>query len=151
MTEPQLTTPWRVRIAPLRFGYFVVALAIVSGVLAPRSATAGISLVRMTGVLGAQNAPGNVGQLTLAIGAKSVPFSVLSAQRISGNPAMAPEIFSSLGPGPPPIRVQGRAGMTKKLIGSPAGTHVTIVGNLNPGTPLWTLMDVVVDKSAGAQ
>ena len=150
MIDPQLTTTSRVRIAPLRFGY-VVALALASIVCAPRSAAAQVNLVRMNGILGTQSAPGSAGQVTLAIGGKSVPFSVLSAQRISGDPAMAPEILSALGPGPPPIRVQGRRAMTTKLTGAPSGTKVTITGNLNAGTPLWVLMEVTVDKSAGAK
>jgi len=151
MTDLKTKTIPPVRMSPLRLGYVVLAVALASVVVAPAVARAGFSLVRMQGVLGATNVPGNVGQLTLAIGDKSIPFSVLSAQKISGDPAMAPEIFSALGPGPPPIRVEGRKGMTKKLVGAPSGTRVTIVGNLNTATPLWTLMDVVVDKSAGAQ
>lgn len=151
MIDRRLTTTPRVRIAPLRFGYVVAALALASVVCAPRAANAQVNLVRMTGILGAQNAPGSAGQVTLAIGEKNIPFSVLSAQRISGDPAMAPEILSALGPGPPPIRVQGRRAMTKKLTAAPSGAKVTITGNLNAATPLWVLMEVTVDKSAGAQ
>lgn len=126
-----------------------MGLLLACGVLTPGVAHAGISLVRMQGVIG--SAPGSVGQITLAIGKKSIPFSVVTAQRISGPPAMAPEILSWLGPGPPPVRVEGRRGTTKKLLAAPTGAHVTIVGNLNPATPLLTLMEVVVEKSAGAQ
>jgi hypothetical protein len=128
----------------------VLVLAAVAALRHPAGA-AGIDLVRMEGVLGQQNAPGSVAQLTLAVGKKSIPLSVSSAQRISGAPASAPEIFSALGPGPPPIRVEGRDGMTKKLADAPAGTRVTIIGNLDVATPYLTLLDVVVAKSAGAQ
>jgi hypothetical protein len=151
MTDLKTKTTSSVHTGPLHLAYVVMALALASVVSAPSVARAGISLVRMQGVLGAQNVPGNVGQLTLAIGDKSIPFSVLSAQKISGAPAMAPEIFSALGPGPPPIRVEGRKGMIKKLVGAPSGTRVMIVGNLNAATPLWTLMEVVVDKATGAK
>lgn len=109
----------------------------------------GIDLVRMDGVLGETSAPGSVAQLTLAVGTKSIPLSVTRAQRISGVPASAPEIFSALGPGPPPVRVEGREAMTKKLTDAPVGTRVTITGNLDVANAFLTLMEV--DDSAGAQ
>jgi hypothetical protein len=86
-----------------------------------------------------------------ARGAKSVPLSVSSAQRISGVPASAPEIFSALGPGPPPIRVEGRDEATRKLTEAAPGTKVTITGNLDAGNAFLTLMEVEVAKSAGAE
>jgi len=126
------------------------ALVLAAWLMPAQEATAGIDLVRMEGVLGVQNAPGNVAQLTLAIGTKSVALSVVTAQRISGAPAMAPEIFSALGPGPPPIRVEGRDEMTAKIVDAPAGTQVTITGNLDAGNAFLTLMEVELSKSAGA-
>jgi hypothetical protein len=129
----------------------VCLVTLVGAVAAIPARAAGIDLVRMEGVLGQQNAPGSVAQLTLALGDKSVAFSVSSAQRISGQPATAPEIFSALGPGPPPLRVEGRKGMTKKLSDAPPGTRATIIGNLDAATAFLTLMDVVLEKSAGAE
>jgi hypothetical protein len=130
-------------------------LALVVATLAlitvPAPTVAGIDLVRMEGVVRTSSAPGSVAQLTLAIGTESVPFSVLTAQKISGNPAMAPEIFSALGPGPPPLRIEGRDEMTKKITGAEPGTRLTITGNLNAGSAFFTLMEVSTDASAGAQ
>lgn len=114
-------------------------------------ARAGIDLVRMEGVLGSSDTPNAVGQLTLAIGGKSIPFSVLRAQKMSGMPATGPEIFSALGPGPPPVRVEGRDAMVKKLSDAKPGTPVTIIGNLDTTIPLYTLMEVQTEPSAGAQ
>jgi len=130
-------------------GYLAMLLLVVTA--ARSTAYAGIDLVRIEGVLGVSNAPGSVAQLTLAVGAKSVLLSVSSAQRISGMPASAPEIFSALGPGPPPIRVEGRDAATQKLTGAATGTTVTITGNLDAGNAFLTLMEVDVGKSAGAQ
>jgi hypothetical protein len=133
------------------YGVLLGMLLLAACLLPARDAAAGIDLVRMEGVIGTQNAPGSVAQLTLAIGAKSIPFSVLTAQRISGMPASAPEIFSALGPGPPPLRVEGRDVMIGKLVDAPADTRVTITGNLDVGNAFLTLMDVEIGKSAGAQ
>lgn len=130
-------------------GYLSVLLVVVAA--ASSTAHAGIDLVRIQGVLGVSNAPGSVAQLTLAVGAQSVRLSVSSAQRISGMPASAPEIFSALGPGPPPIRVEGRDEATQKLTGAAAGTTVTITGNLDAGNAFLTLLEVDVGKSAGAE
>lgn len=128
-----------------------LAATLLAVAIACSPAHAGIDLVRIDGVLGETNAAGSVAQLTLAIGAKSVPLSVSSAQRISGIPASAPEIFSALGPGPPPIRVEGRDETTQKLTGAAPGTKVTITGNLDAGNAFLTLLEVEVVKSPGAE
>jgi hypothetical protein len=122
----------------------VVALAVCAALIASRATPcrAGFDVVRFDGVIGATGVANSVGVLTLAIGDKSVPYSVLSAQKISGDPAMAPEIFSALGPGPPPIRIQGREGMVAKITGATPGSRLTITGNLNAGNALLTLMQV---------
>jgi hypothetical protein len=151
MIDRTTRTVARARSALRLVSRAAVAIGIATVLLAPASAVAGISLVRMQGVIGTPDAPGSVGQVTLAIGTKSIPFNVISAQKISGEPAMAPEILSALGPGPPPIRVEGSDGTTKKLVDAPAGSQVTITGNLNFGTPLLTLMQVEVAESAGAK
>jgi hypothetical protein len=149
MPDPSTASHRRIRVDRIRT--LLLVLAFAAALLAPAAARAQISLVRMQGVLGGDKVPGSFGTLTLSIGTKNVPFHVLSAQKISGSPAMAPEIFSALGPGPPPVRVQGRKGMTKKILSAPPGTHMTITGNLNFATPMWTLMQVSPDKSAGTQ
>ena len=148
MNDPQPAIRRRSTVAIVARIYVLLALATLAPVPA---ALAGVNLVRMEGVLGVQNAPGSVAQLTLAIGTKTVQLSLLTAQRISGDPAMAPEIVSALGPGPPPIRVEGRAGMIKQIVDAPPDTRVTITGNLDTGIPFLTLMEVSVAKSAGAQ
>ena len=129
----------------------MIVAALTVFALVPATTVAGIDLVRMEGIVRTPNAPGSVAQLTLAIGTESVPFSVLTAQKISGNPAMAPEIFSALGPGPPPVRVEGRDEMLKKITGAEPGTRLTITGNLNAGSAFLTLMEVSTDASAGAK
>lgn len=147
---PGTTTSSARRIGcPVLFLY--LAAAVLGGVAWPPAHADGFDLVRIQGVLGETSAPGSVAQLTLAVGAKSIPLSVSSAQRISGPPAMAPEIVSALGPGPPPIRVEGRADVTKKLTDAPAGTRVTITGDLDTANAFLTLMEVDRGNSAGAQ
>lgn len=133
----------------------VLGVVAITGLIAlfgaPRDARAGVDVVRMEGVIGDASTPGAVKQLTLAIGTKSVPFSVLSAQKVSGAPAQAPEIFSALGPGPPPVRVEGRDTATEKITSAAPGTRATIVGNFDAGNAFLTLMDVEIGKSAGAE
>ena len=103
---------------------------------------AGFDVVRFEGVIGQSGLPDSVGDLTLAIGDKSLPYCVLKAQKISGNPATGPEIFSALGPGPPPLRVEGRDAAVAKITGASPGTRLVITGNLNAGNAFLTLMDV---------
>jgi hypothetical protein len=103
---------------------------------------AGFDVVRFDGIIGESGASGSVGDLTLAIGDKSVPYCVLQAQKISGNPATGPEIFSALGPGPPPLRVEGRDATVAKITGAKPGTRLVITGNLDAGNAFLTLMDV---------
>lgn len=121
-----------------------IALALSAVILLGRPAPsfAGFDVVRFDGIIGETAVPGSVGDLTLAIGARSIPYSVLAAQKMTGNPAMAPEIFSALGPGPPPLRVEGRDGTIAKITEAKAGTRLTITGNLNVGSSFLTLMDV---------
>jgi hypothetical protein len=106
------------------------------------AALAGIDVVRFDGIIGETGVSGSVGDLTLAIGDKSVPYSVLQAQKMTGNPAMGPEIFSALGPGPPPLRVEGRDAVVAKITGAKPGTRLVITGNLNAGNAFLTLMSV---------
>lgn len=108
---------------------------------------AGIDVVRFDGIIGETGVPSSVGDLTLAIGDKSVPYSVLQAQKMTGNPAMGPEIFSALGPGPPPLRVEGREETVAKITGATPGTRLMITGNLNAGNAFLTLMSVEVAPS----
>lgn len=103
---------------------------------------AGFDVVRFEGVIGQSGLPDSVGDLTLAIGDKSLSYCVLKAQKISGNPATGPEIFSALGPGPPPLRVEGRDAAVAKITGATPGTRLVITGNLNAGNAFLTLMDV---------
>lgn len=107
-----------------------------------RPCLADLDVVRFDGIIGETGVPGNVGDLTLAIGDKSVPYSVLQAQKMTGNPATGPEIFSALGPGPPPLRIEGRDTAVAKITGAKPGTRVVITGNLNAGNAFLTLMSV---------
>lgn len=121
-----------------------VALALCA-VLAASGTTpcfAGFDVVRFDGIVGETAVTGSVGDLTLAIGKQSFAYSVLGAQKMTGNPATAPEIFSALGPGPPPLRVEGRAGAIARITGAKPGTRLTITGNLDAGNSFLTLMDV---------
>lgn len=117
----------------------------------PREVSAGTSLVRLDGVLGVENAPGNIVQATLAIGAKSIPFSVLAAQRISGEPFEGPGVLLALGPGPPPIRVEGRPETVEKLLDAPKGARAVITGTLGLGMATLTLMSAEITPSAASQ
>ena len=103
---------------------------------------AGFDVVRFEGVIGQSGLADSVGDLTLAIGDKSLSYCVLKAQKISGSPATGPEIFSALGPGPPPLRVEGRDATVAKITGASPGTRLVITGNLNAGNAFLTLMDV---------
>lgn len=105
-------------------------------------ARAGIDVVRFDGIIGETGLPGSVGDLTLAIGDKSVSYCALRAQKMTGDPATGPEIFSALGPGPPPLRVEGRDAVVAKITGAKPGTRLVITGNLNAGNAFLTLMSV---------
>lgn len=117
----------------------VLAAAIA---LTPARSAAAFDVVRFDGVVGETRVPRSVGDLTLAIGARSIPYSVLGAQKVTGNPATAPEIFSALGPGPPPLRVEGRDATVAKITDAPPGTRLVIIGNLDLANAFLTLMDV---------
>lgn len=105
-------------------------------------ARAGIDVVRFDGIIGETGLPGSVGDLTLAIGDKSVSYCALRAQKMTGDPATGPEIFSALGPGPPPLRIEGRDAVVAKITGAKPGTRLVITGNLNAGNAFLTLMSV---------
>jgi len=133
-------------------GAGALLLALLLAALHGREARAqGVNLVRLEGVLGVQNAPGNIVQITLAIGAKSVPYSVTAAQRVSGEPMNGPGILLALGPGPPPLRIEGPDAMVKELLTAPAGSRAVITGSLQVGMAFLTLMSAEITPSAGAQ
>jgi hypothetical protein len=132
-------------------GVAAAALAIVAAYETARGPVAragGVDLVRLDGILGTNDAPGTIVQTTLAIGSKSVPFSVLAAQRISGDPFNGPGVLLALGPGPPPIRIEGRDETVGRLMSAPPGTRAVLVGNLQVGMALLTLMSVEITPSA---
>jgi hypothetical protein len=128
----------------------VSAFVLAALALSPGTSDA-IDLVRMEGLVRTPDAPGNVASLTLAIGDQSVPFSVLKAQKMSGNPATGPEIFSALGPGPPPLRIEGSDALVKQITDAKAGTRLTLTGNLDTANAFMTLMEVSAEPSAGAE
>lgn len=122
--------------------YLLGALVTAAITLAAAPSAAGFDVVRFDGIVGETRVPRSVGDLTLAIGAKSIPYSVLGAQKVTGVPATAPEIFSALGPGPPPLRVEGRDATVAKITDAKPGTRLVITGNLDVANAFLTLMDV---------
>jgi len=137
MFEPRLL---RQRGRARAFGSAAITAAAFA-ILAAQSRAA-FDVVRFDGIVGETRVPHSVGDLTLAIGDKSIPFSVLRAQKITGNPATGPEIFSALGPGPPPLRVAGRDATVAKITEAKPGTRLTITGDLEAASAFLTLMDV---------
>src|SRR5690606_36058401 len=84
---------------PRRPGAYVLgALLVAALTLTPAPGVAGLDVVRFDGIVGETGVARSVGDLTLAIGAKSISYSVLGARKVTGAPATAPEIFSALGP-----------------------------------------------------
>lgn len=126
----------------LRMRAFVALLFAAACLTRAIPSLAGFDVVRFEGIIGETGVPSSVGDLTLAIGDKTVSYSVLQAQKMTGNPAMGPEIFSALGPGPPPLRVEGREAAVAKITGATPGTRLVITGNLNAGNAFLTLMSV---------
>ena len=128
---------------PRRPGAYVLgALLVAALTLTPAPGVAGLDVVRFDGIVGETGVARSVGDLTLAIGAKSISYSVLGARKVTGAPATAPEIFSALGPGPPPLRVEGRDATVAKITDAKPGTRLVITGNLDVANAFLTLMDV---------
>ena len=128
----------RARVGAYAVGTIVATLI----ALVPLPGHAGFDVVRFDGIVGQTGVPDSIGDLRLAIGTKSVPYSVLRAQKVTGNPATGPEIFSALGPGPPPLRVEGRDATVARITDAKPGTRLTITGNLDAANAFLTLMDV---------
>ncbi|HZR81953.1 MAG TPA: hypothetical protein VFD92_12715 [Candidatus Binatia bacterium] len=110
----------------------------------------GINLVRLRGVLGADRAPGHIMQTSLLVGDKTIPFSVVSAERISGVPEDGVGVLLPMGPGQPQIRAVGEPAFIKPLEDAPPGTEVTIIGNLITGMRYLELLGVDLPPSAGS-
>jgi hypothetical protein len=130
----------------------------VAGALDARRASAGIgagagsgiNLVRLTGVLGVDRAPDHIMQTVLLIGDRQIPFSVTSAQRMSGAPENGVGVLMPMGPGQPHIQVVGESAFVKPLAASPPGTPVTIIGNLITGMRYLELLGVDLPPSTGS-
>ncbi|HEY8515672.1 MAG TPA: hypothetical protein VIS07_09180 [Candidatus Binatia bacterium] len=135
------------RTARTLLALLLLPLALIAGAPWPSPAQAGVDLVRLEGVLRETNPPGTMVQTTLAVGDQSIPFAVYAARRISGDPFEGPGVLLALGPGPPPIRVEGRDETVGQLTSAAPGTRVSLTGSLNVGSAFLTLMSVEVVPS----
>lgn len=141
---------------PFARGTLGLGLLVGLGVAAPpqrvpAQVVAGVNLVRLEGVLGETNVPGNMLQSTLIVGMKHLPFSVLAAQRLSGDPMNGPGILLATGTDQPVIRLVGRTELLRTVLDAPAGTRAVLVGNFSPGQSYLTLMTVELPESTGAK
>jgi hypothetical protein len=90
-------------------------------------------------------------QTILLVGSKEIPFSVVSAQRLSGAPENGVGVLLPMGPGQPRIRAVGDDTFLRPLAAAPAGTEVTIIGNLMVGMRYLEILGLDLPPSTGAQ
>jgi hypothetical protein len=89
------------------------------------------NVVQLRGIVGVDSESAAIGQLRLVHGDRSIPFAVVSAQRLTGEPAEGVEVLQRLGPGTPTIRVVGTAKTLAPLLDAKSGTTVDIRGLLD--------------------
>ena len=111
----------------------------------------GINLVRLEGVLGVRDAPTSLMDVTLLVGRREIPFSVLSARRMSGPPENGVGVLLPLGSSQPNIRLMGEPTFVDPIATAPPGTTVTLLGNLRIPTSVLELMGVDLPPSTGAK
>jgi hypothetical protein len=118
-------------------GLALLALAALYALMArPADAARGAcigspNVVQLRGIVGVDSESAAIGQLRLVHGDRSIPFAVVSAQRLTGEPAEGVEVLQRLGPGTPTIRVVGTAKTLAPLLDAKPGTTVDIRGLLD--------------------
>ena len=111
----------------------------------------GVNLVRLVGVLGVKHSPQAIMRSTLLIGEKKIPFSIHSARRISGVPANGVGVLLPIGNSQPTLRLIGESSFLHPIEQAPAGTVMTLIGNLNTSNSYIEVMGVDLPPSTGAQ
>jgi len=99
------------------------------------------NVVVLKGVVGGDAESGAIGKLHLVHGDRSIPFAVVSAQRVTGGPAEGVEVLKRLGPGVPQIRVVGTDAVLAPLLEAKSGTMLQLRGLLDDGTRYLQLLE----------
>ena len=107
--------------------------------------------VRPSKALDVKHSPTEIMGSTLLIGEKKIPFSIQSAERISGVPEDGVGVLLPIGTSHPTLRLIGEPSFLHPIAAAPAGTTVTLIGNLNTADSYIELMGVDLPPSAGAQ
>jgi hypothetical protein len=124
----------------------LAALALAAALASPASARPGAcvgapNVVSLKGVVGVDDETAAIGQLRLVHGDRSIPFAVVSAQRLTGGPAEDLQVLQRLGPGVPQIRVVGTPKTLAPLLEAKPGTTVELRGVLDDANRYMQLLD----------
>jgi hypothetical protein len=109
----------------------VVSCALVASAEAREACIGSPNIVQLRGVVGVDSESAALGQLRLVHGERSIPFAVVSAQRVTGDPAEGVEVLKRLGPGTPRLLVVGAADTLAPLLDAKTGTKVDLRGVLD--------------------
>lgn len=126
-----------------------LALALLGGLsglilASPGAAIGSPNVVQLRGVIGVDAESAAIGQLRLVHGDQSIPFAVVSAERVTGAPAEGPEVLQRLGPGTPPIQVVGDPKTLAPLLDAKTGTKLQIRGLLDDADRFLQLLEAKV-------
>ena len=107
------------------------------------------NVVLLKGVVGAEADTAAIGQLRLLHGDRSIPFAVISAQRLTGPPTPAVQILQRLGPGVPQLRVVGTEKALAPLLEAKSGSTVELRGVLDEADRFFQLLDAEAPAPQG--
>jgi hypothetical protein len=99
------------------------------------------NVIAFRGIVGVDDESAAIGQLRLLHGDRTIPFAVVSAQRLSGAPAEGVEILQRLGPGVPRLRVVGSPRTLAPLLDAKPGATVELRGVLDDANRYFQLLD----------
>jgi hypothetical protein len=99
------------------------------------------NVVVLKGLVGVDDDSAAIGQLRLVNGDRSIPFAVVSAQRVTGGPAEDLEVLKRLGPGVPRVVVVGTPRALAPLLEAKPGTTVELRGVLDDSNRYLQLLD----------
>jgi hypothetical protein len=135
-------TAFAARACSLRAVGLLASLSLAIAATAPSSGGVGMpNVVLLAGVVGVDHESAAIGQLRLMHGDRSIPFAVVSAQRLTGRPAPGVEILQRLGPGVPQVRVVGTPKALAPLLEAKPGSRIELRGVLDDANRYLQLLD----------
>ena len=131
------------------FAFLASASLAIAATARPASGVGMPNVVLLKGVVGVDAESAAIGQLRLLHGDRSIPFAVISAQRLTGAPAPSVQILQRLGPGVPQVRVVGTPQTLAPLLEAKSGSTIELRGVLDDANRYLQLLDAEAPPAKG--